>query len=71
MKRFNALVGCLIITLLFFACYSSAGEKEVIQSILDARASVKTFPLPSAQIADLSVEKAYGLQRDLAKRIIE
>ncbi len=71
MKRSNALVGCLVVTLLFFACYSSAGEKEVIQSILDARASVKTFPLPSAQIADLSVEKAYGLQRDLAKLIIE
>ncbi|MBI5249927.1 MAG: 4-oxalocrotonate decarboxylase [Desulfomonile tiedjei] len=70
MKRFNALVVCLVTVPLFFACLSWAGEDEVIQSILEARASVKTFPLASTQLTDLSVDKAYGLQRELAKRII-
>lgn len=71
MKRFNTLIGFVAVPLLFVACLSWAGEGEVIQSILDARSSVSTFPLPSAQLPDLNPEKAYALQRELAKRIIE
>lgn len=70
MRRFNPLIGILVLSLVFFSCWSWAGENEVLQSILDARASVKTFPLPSAQLSDLTVDKAYALQRDLAKKLI-
>jgi 2-keto-4-pentenoate hydratase len=71
MKRFNLLVGFLVVPLVCAACLSWAGEAEVIQSILEARSSVKTFPLPSAQLPSLNAEKAYALQRELAKRIVE
>jgi 2-keto-4-pentenoate hydratase len=71
MKRVSVWATCLIGLALFFACFSWAGDNEVLQSIIEARASITTFPLPSAQIPDLSVEKAYSLQRELAKRIVE
>lgn len=71
MKRFNLLVGFLVVSLVFIASWSWAAEEEVIQSILEARSSVKTFPLPSAQLPSLNAEKAYALQRELAKRIVE
>jgi 2-keto-4-pentenoate hydratase len=71
MKRFNLLVGFLVVSLVFIASWSWAAEEEVIQSILEARSSVKTFALPSAQLPSLNAEKAYALQRELAKRIVE
>lgn len=71
MKRFNLLVGFFVVSLAFVAPWSWAGEAEVIQSILEARSAVKTFPLPSAQLPSLNEEKAYALQRELAKRIVE
>jgi 2-keto-4-pentenoate hydratase len=70
MKRCEFLVGLLVLSLVFFAGYSWAGEDEIIKSVLEARASVRTIPLPSAQLPELTLEKAYALQRDLAKRII-
>lgn len=70
MKRLNPVIGILVFLLLFFECWSWAGEKQVIQSVLDARALVKTCPLPSVQMPDLTVGKAYAMQRDVAERIV-
>jgi len=71
MKKFRALTLYAMVALLSLVSFSWAGEKEIIQSILDARANVKTFSLPSGQLPSLSIEAAYGLQRKLVQSIVE
>jgi 2-keto-4-pentenoate hydratase len=71
MRKTGILSACAVTVLVVLTCFSWAGENEVIDSILNARTSVKTFPLPSAQIADLDLNKAYALQRALTERLIK
>jgi 2-keto-4-pentenoate hydratase len=47
-----------------------ASEEEVIKTVLDARAAVKPFPNPSAKLPDLTVEKAYDMQKKLVKALV-
>ncbi len=47
-----------------------ANEEQTIKSILDARAAVKPFPNPSAKLPDLTVEKAYDMQKKLVKALV-
>ena len=47
-----------------------ASEEEVIKTVLDARAAVKPFPNPSAKLPDLTVEKAYDMQKKLVQALV-
>lgn len=70
MKRSFALA-CSLLLALALISFAWAGEDDVIKSILDARAAVKEFPNPSAQMPDLTVEKAYAMQKKLTKAILD
>lgn len=71
MRKAGILSACAVALLVVLVCFSWAGENEVIDSILSARTSVKTFPLPSTQISDLDLNKAYALQRALTERLVK
>lgn len=71
MRKTGILSACAVAVLVVLVCFSWAGENEVIDSILSARTSVKTFPLPSTQISDLDLNKAYALQRALTERLVK
>ena len=70
MKKLMISVACLLLGAFFFVGLSVAGEEDVIKAILEARAEVKTFPLPSTMLPGLTLEKAYVLQKNLAKAIL-
>jgi len=70
MKKLMISVVCLLLGAFFFVGLSVAGEEDVIKAILEARAEVKTFPLPSTMLPGLTLEKAYVLQKNLAKAIL-
>ncbi len=55
---------------LWFSAQASASEQDVINSIVDARAAVKQFGLPSAKLPDLNEEKAYALQKKLTEALV-
>jgi 2-keto-4-pentenoate hydratase len=67
MRMRGAVFCCLILIPTLLVGIAWAGEEEVIVSIVDARASVKAFPLPSSRLPDLNIDKAYGLQRKLVE----
>ncbi|MBM4325640.1 MAG: 4-oxalocrotonate decarboxylase [Deltaproteobacteria bacterium] len=69
MKR-GLILCCGLIFVLALVSLSFAGEDEVVKSILESRASVKPFPLPSAQIPDLNLEKGYALQKKLTAALL-
>lgn len=46
-------------------CSAETGENSVIESIANSRSPTKPLPLPSAEIADLSMDSAYRMQREL------
>ncbi|AFM26732.1 2-keto-4-pentenoate hydratase [Desulfomonile tiedjei] len=71
MRKTGILSACAVAVLVVLVCFSWAGEEEVINSIVAARTSTKTFPLPSAQIPDLDLNKAYALQRTLTERLVK
>lgn len=70
MRRLTWLVSGFLVTVFFVTGLSWAGGEEVINSIVEARTSVKPFPNPSAKLPDLTVEKAYELQKDLVKALV-
>ncbi len=70
MKKSAVLSVCLVFAVGLFVGSSWAGEEEVVKAIVEARAAVKGFSLPSSQLPDLTVEKAYVLQKNLAKAIL-
>ncbi len=70
MKKLFVLL-CSFVLALALIGFSWAGEDDVIKAIVDARAAVKEFPNPSAQIPDLSVEKSYALQKKLTKALVD
>ena len=62
---------CVFMVIFFIAGMSWASEKDVIKSILDSRAAVKPFPNPSAKLPGLTVDKAYEIQKDLVKALVQ
>jgi 2-keto-4-pentenoate hydratase len=70
MKKSAIVSVCLVLVAYLFGGSSRGGEAEVVKAIVEARAAVKEFSLPSAQLPDLTVEKAYALQKDLTKAIL-
>jgi len=71
MKRLIGLLSFLFVALALVAGLSWAGEDDVIKAIIDARAAVKEFPNPSAQLPDLTVQKAYAMQKKLTKALLD
>ncbi len=70
MKRCVVMVSLVILALCLTAGIAPATEEAVINAIVEARLAVKQFDLPSAKIPGLTEEKAYELQRKLAKALI-
>ncbi|MBI5572714.1 MAG: fumarylacetoacetate hydrolase family protein [Desulfomonile tiedjei] len=70
MKRFSGAIVFLLGLLLIFGAASWAGNDEAVKALMDARTAVKPAPLPSAMVPDLSTEKAYAIQKSLAKAIL-
>ena len=62
---------CVFMAVFFIAGLSWASEEDVIKSILDSRAAVKPFPNPSAKLPGLTVEKAYDMQKNLVKALVQ
>ncbi len=62
---------CVFMAVFFIVGLCWASEEEVIKSILDSRAAVKPFPNPSAKLPGLTVEKAYSMQKDLVKALVQ
>jgi len=55
MKKLMISVACLLLGAFFFVGLSVAGEEDVDKAILEARAEVKTFPLPSTMLPGLTL----------------
>ncbi|MBI4965415.1 MAG: fumarylacetoacetate hydrolase family protein [Desulfomonile tiedjei] len=70
MKKLMILLLSLICSCFLFLDIAPAGDQEVVDAIVEARAAVKEFALPSAKLPDLTADKAYKLQKSLAKAII-
>jgi 2-keto-4-pentenoate hydratase len=70
MKRCSGAILSLLGLLLVFGGASWAGDDEVVTALMEARTAVKFAPLPSAMVPDLSTEKAYAIQKSLAKAIV-
>ncbi len=70
MKKVFSRVFCVLALVVFVAGLAWAGEAEVVKSIVDARAAVKTFPNPSSQLPGLTLDKAYGLQKEVVKALV-
>ncbi len=58
----------LVTGLVVTAAY--AGDQDLVNVILEGRGAVKELPLPSSQLPDLTVDKAYALQKDLTKALL-
>jgi len=59
-----------VAALFWFSSQAIASEQDVINAIVEARAAVKQFALPSAKLPDLNEEKAYALQKQLADKLV-
>jgi 2-keto-4-pentenoate hydratase len=70
MKKLMVLLSSLILACLLLVGISLASDEEVVNAIVQARAAVKEFALPSSKIPDLTVEKAYALQKALTKALL-
>jgi 2-keto-4-pentenoate hydratase len=71
MKRLTVLLSCMaMIGYLFVGVAAAAGDEEIVNGILQARTAVKQLELPSAKMPDITVEKAYALQKSLTKAIL-
>jgi len=70
MKKWAVLLSSLMLACFLFVGISCASDEEVVNAIIEARAAVKEFALPSAKIPGLTVDKAYALQKSLAKAIL-
>jgi 2-keto-4-pentenoate hydratase len=70
MKRLTVLLSCVVLVGSLFVAVASAGDEEIVNTIVQARAAVKQFELPSVKIPGLTADKAYALQKKLAKAIM-
>ncbi|MGB9615988.1 MAG: 2-keto-4-pentenoate hydratase [Desulfomonilaceae bacterium] len=72
MKKAALIVLALqaVAAFLWFSSQAAASEQDVINSIVEARAAVKQFGLPSAKLPDLNEEKAYALQKKLTEALV-
>jgi 2-keto-4-pentenoate hydratase len=70
MKRLTVLLSCVVLVGSLFVAVASAGDEEIVNTIVQARAAVKQFELPSAKIPGLTADKAYALQKSLAKAMM-
>lgn len=70
MKKLAVLLLSLFVACFLFVGISNAGDEEIVNAIVEARASVKEFALPTSKLPDLTVDKAYALQKALAKAIL-
>ena len=70
MKKLAVLLLSLFVACFLFVGISNAGDEEIVNAIIEARASVKELALPSSKLPDLTVDKAYALQKALAKAIL-
>ncbi len=61
----------MLMMIFFIAGISWASEKEVINSILDSRAAVKPLPNPSVKMPDLTIDKAYEIQKNLVTALVK
>lgn len=59
-----------VVAFLWFSGQSIASDQDVINSIVEARAAVKQFALPSAKLPDLTEQKAYSLQKKLTDALV-
>lgn len=72
MRRAASLVVGLLVTVLCFMPVSSqAGEEDVVKAVVEAITTTKQFALPSAQLPDFNVEKAYAFQRKVAEALVK
>jgi 2-keto-4-pentenoate hydratase len=70
MKKLAVVMVGLVCVCFLFISVSCASDEEVVNAIVQARAAVKQFALPSSKLPDLTVDKAYKLQRALTKAIL-
>jgi len=59
-----------VVVFLWFSGQGFASDQDVINSIVDARAAVKQFALPTAKLSDLNEDKAYALQKKLTETLV-
>ncbi len=71
MKRLFAFAWCLVALLFVTSGWSWAGQEQVLKSLIEGRSAITAVPLPSSQMPDLTVPKAYELQKTLIKTLIK
>jgi len=70
MKECTVVLSGVLLVLCLFVGLVKAGEDEAINAIVEGRKAVKEFPLPSAQVPDLTEAKAYAFQGKLVKALV-
>jgi hypothetical protein len=71
MKRRFTLIFWVVVPVLLAGWPCWGGEDEIVKSLLDCRATVQAVGTPTAQMPDLTLDKAYELQQRLAKSLGE
>ena len=71
MKRNICFLFSVLMILLSLAGLSQASEQQLIADIVSAREAVKTIPLPSSVFGNLTEQKAYALQKQMADKVSE
>jgi 2-keto-4-pentenoate hydratase len=69
MRKLAAVAWCLVV-LTSLVTGTWAGGDEIVKSLLEGHSSVRPVPLPSVQAPDLTLEKAYAVQKDLVKALV-
>ncbi|MCX5873061.1 MAG: 4-oxalocrotonate decarboxylase [Deltaproteobacteria bacterium] len=70
MKRNICSLFSILMIVLCFVGPSTASEQDVIAEIVAAREAVKSIPLPSSKLPNLTEEKAYVLQKQMAEKVL-
>ena len=70
MKRNVCRLFWILMSILCFVGLSAASEQELIGDIVAAREAVKSIPLPSSIVPNLTEEKAYALQKQMADKVL-
>jgi 2-keto-4-pentenoate hydratase len=70
MKRNICFLFSVLMILLSLAGFSQASEQQLIADIVSAREAVKTIPLPSSVLGNLTEQKAYALQKQMADKVL-
>ena len=71
MKRNVCRLFWILMSILCFVGLSAASEQELIGDIVAAREAVKSIPLPSSIVPNLTEEKAYTLQKQMADKDVQ